>query len=105
MLRFGKREFYGAKIVIKILHVNVDNTVISKLVTTKNLLSIGLDIESILSTGLKVIRPLVLILTKMSGYVETFKDKDGEKNQNDKLMSFCKYDGKLLQKYKTIFEL
>ena len=95
----------GAKIIINILHVNVDNIVISKLTETKNLLSIGLDIESILSTGLKVIRPLVLILTKMRGYVETFKDKDGEKNQNDKLMSLCKYDGKLLEKCKNIFEL
>ena len=29
----------------------------------------------------KVIRPLVLILSKMSGYVKTFKVKDGDKNK------------------------
>ena len=28
----------------------------------------------------KIIRPLVLILPKMSGYVKTFKGKDGDKN-------------------------
>ena len=34
-----------------------------------------------------VIRPLVLILSKMSGYVKTFKDKSKDKNENNKLMS------------------
>ena len=33
------------------------------------------------------IRPLVLILPKMSGYVKTFKVKDGYKDKNNKLMS------------------
>ena len=36
----------------------------------------------------KVIRPLFLILPKMSGYVKTFKVKHGDKNKNNKLMSF-----------------
>ena len=46
--------------------------------------------------------PLNLILPKMSGYVKTFKFKEGDKDKNNKLMSFCKDDEKLLEKYKTI---
>ena len=38
----------------------------------------------------------------MSGYVKTFKVKDGDKDQNAKLMSFCIDDEKLLEKYKAI---
>ena len=39
----------------------------------------------------------------MSGYVKTFKVKDGDKNKNNKLISF-RIDGeKLLEKYKTIW--
>ena len=52
---------------IKIWDVNVDNIVISKLVKTKtnSKLLIGyLD---------KAIRPLVLIMPKISGYVKTIK--------------------------------
>ena len=37
----------------------------------------------------KVMRPLVLIMLKMSGYVKTFKVKDGDKGKNKKAMSFC----------------
>ena len=36
----------------------------------------------------KVIRPLNLILPKMSGYVTTLKVKDGDKDKNNKLISF-----------------
>ena len=49
-------------------------------------------------------RPLVLILPKTGGYVETFKDEDGDKSKNkdNNLMSF-RIDGeRLLEKYKTI---
>ena len=35
--------------------------------------------------------------------VETFKDQDGNKNKNNKLMSLRKDDDKLLKKYKTIW--
>ena len=49
----------------------------------------------------EVITPLVLISPKMGGYVKTFKVKNGDKD-NYKLMSFHIYDGKLLEKYKTI---
>ena len=38
----------------------------------------------------------------MSGYVETFKVKDGDKDKNNKLMSFCIDDEKLLVKNKAI---
>ena len=40
----------------------------------------------------------------MSGYVQTFKNKDGDKdkNKNNKLMPFCINGDKPLEKYKTI---
>ena len=47
----------------------------------------------------KVIRTLVLILIKMSGYIGRFKVKD----KNNKLVSFRIDNKKLLQKYKTIW--
>ena len=37
----------------------------------------------------------------MSGYVNPFKVKHGDKDKSNKLMSFHKYVGKLLEKYKT----
>ena len=48
-------------------------------------------------------RPLVLILPKMSGYVKTFKVKDRDKYKNKKLISFPINDEKLLENYKTIW--
>ena len=98
MLRFGetnvtKEKFDAAKKIIKIWDVNVDNIVISKLVKTKTnskyLIGIKFD---------KAIRPLVLIMPKMSGYVKIFKVED----KNSKLMSFRIDDEKLLEKYKAI---
>ena len=44
-----------------------------------------------------VLRPLVLILFKMSGYVKAFKDK------TNKLLSFCTDDHEVLEKYKIIW--
>ena len=38
----------------------------------------------------------------MSGYVKTFKAKDGDKDKNNKLMSFRINDENLLEKYKGI---
>ena len=99
MVRFGEKEiakekFYAAKKPIKIWDVNVDNIVISKLVKTKTnskyLIGIKFD---------KAIRPLVLIMPKMSGYVKIFKFKE----EDNKLMSFCRDDEKLLEKYKAIW--
>ena len=47
----------------------------------------------------KDIRPLVLVMPKMSGYVKTFKVKD----KTNKLMLFRINDKKLLEKYNTIW--
>ena len=63
---------------IKIWDVNVHNIVISKLVETKNICKYLIGYLG------AVIRPLVLILPKINGYVKTFKDKDGDKNKNNK---------------------
>ena len=54
---------------IKIRYVNDGNIVISKLVETKT------NSKYLIGYLDKVIRPLVLIMTKMSGYVKTFKVK------------------------------
>ena len=40
------------------------------------------------------------MLPKMSGYVKTFKVTDGDKDKDNKLMSFCINDEKLLEKKK-----
>ena len=50
----------------------------------------------------KGIRPLVLIMPKISGYVKTFKVKEGVKDKSIKLMTFCIDGEKLLGKYKFI---
>ena len=64
--------------------VNVDNIVISKVVKTKT------NSKYLIGYFDKDIKPLVLIMLEMSGYVETFKVKDGHRNKNNKLMSFRK---------------
>ena len=46
-------------------------------------------------------RPLVLILPKMNGYVKTFKNNDGDKNKNNKQMYLRIDDDKLLEEYRT----
>ena len=71
MLIFGetkviKEKFYAAKEPIKLRDVNVDNIVISRLVKTKT------NSKRLIRYLDKAIRPLVLIMTKMSGFV---KDK------------------------------
>ena len=43
-------------------------------------------------------RSLVFIMPKMSGYVKTFKVKDGDQDKNNKLMSFHIDDENLLLK-------
>ena len=47
----------------------------------------------------KTIRPLVLIMPKMGGYVKTLKVKEG----NNKLIIFRIDDEKLLERYTTIW--
>ena len=50
----------------------------------------------------KAIKSLVLVMPKISGYAETFKVKDGDKDKINKLTSLGIYDEKLLQKYRAI---
>ena len=82
-MRFGERErererereiaeekFDAAKIRIKIWDINVDNIVISKLVKTE---TISKYLIGYLDNA---IRPLILIMPKMSVYVTTFKIKE-----------------------------
>ena len=47
----------------------------------------------------KVIRPLVLILIKLNGYVKIFKVKVADKDKNNKLLSFHIDVGNLLETY------
>ena len=51
----------------------------------------------------KVIRPLVLILIKLNGYVKVFKVKVADKDKNNKLRSFHIDVDNLLEKYWTIW--
>ena len=90
MVKLGDREtakerFYSAKRPIKTWKVNVDNIVISKFVNTKT------TSKYLIGYLDKTIRPLVLKMPKMSGYVKTFKVKE----KNNKLISFCIDDEKL----------
>ena len=92
--KYIKKKFYAPKKPIKICEANFDNIVASKLIERKSnskyLIGIKFD---------KAIRPLVLIMPKMSGYVKIFKFKE----EDNKLMSFCRDDEKLLEKYKAIW--
>ena len=51
--------------------------------------------------GIKTVRPLVLIMPKMGGYLNIFNVKEGGKN--NKLMSSCVEYEKLLEKYEAIW--
>ena len=98
MLRFGqtkieKENFYAAKKPIEMWDVNVDNIVISKLVTRK------INSKYFIGYLDKDIKPLVLIMSKKSRYFKTFKVE----NKINKLMSFCINDEKLLETYKAIW--
>ena len=91
--QIAKEKFNAAKKPLKIWDVNVDNIVISKLVKTKT------NSKYLIGYLDKHVRPLVLIMPKMSGYFKTFNVED----KSNKLMSFCIDDEKLLQKYKAIW--
>ena len=97
-MRFGDKKvaeemFYAAKETIKIWDVNVDNIVIPKLVKTKT------NSKYLIGYSDKVIRALILIMPKMSGYVKTFQVEV----KKSKLMSFRIDDEKLLEKYKAVW--
>ena len=87
MLRIGETKATKKKSFMlqkNLWDVNVDNIVISKVVKTKT------NSKYLIGYFDKDIKPLVLIMLEMSGYVETFKVKDGHRNKNNKLMSFRK---------------
>ena len=73
----------------------VDSIIISNLIETKN------NSKYLIGYLDKVIGPLVLIIPKLSGYVNTFKVKNGDRN--NRFMYFHKNDGKLLENYRTIW--
>ena len=87
------------KKTIKTWVVDVNNIVTSELIEREN------NSKYFIGYLNDAIRPLVLILPKLSEYLRTFNDKDRhtDKNKNDKLISFHIYDIKLLEKYKTIW--
>ena len=78
---------------MKIWDFNVHNGVISKLVKTKT------NTKYLIGYSDKFIRPLVLIMPKMSGYVKIFKVE----GKISKLKSFRIDDEVLLEKYKSIW--
>ena len=71
--------------------------IISKLVELKN------NFNYLIGYSYEVIRTLVLVLCKLSGYIKTSKDKGVDKNENNKLMSLHIGNDKLLEEYKTIW--
>ena len=91
MLRFAKVNKSSRKIILwckksKVWDVEVGDIVISKLIERKN------NSKCLIKYLDEVIRPIVLILPKMSRYVKTFKDK------NENLMSYhTDNDDKLLE--------
>ena len=90
----AKEMFLAVKRPKKTWKVNAENTVISKLVKTKT------NSNYLIGTKFdKAIVPLVLIMSKVSGYVKLFKVKEGD----NKLMSFSIDNEKLLKKYKAIW--
>ena len=81
-----------------IWNVVIDNIVISKLVETKT------SYKYLIGYLDKVIRPLILLLPKISDHIKTFKIvKDVDKDKNNKLISFCKDDEKLFKKHETFW--
>ena len=49
------------------------------------------------------VRPLALILPKMNECVKIFEVKDGDKDKNNELISFCINDEKLLKNIKPFW--
>ena len=74
----AKEKFYATKRPIKIWDIKVDNIVISISAKTKT------NSKYLIGYLDKAIRPLVLIMPQTSGYVKTFKVKEGD----NKLFSY-----------------
>ena len=79
----------------KILNLRNVILLISKLIEKKN------NSKCLIGYLDKAIRPLVLIMPQISGYVKTFKVED----ENSKLMSFGTDDETILEKYYYIEKL
>ena len=92
MQRIIRINFDFCIIVKNIWDVNVDTIVIAKLVENKT------NSKYLIRCLDKVIRPLVFVLLKMSGYVRTFKVKNGDEDKNIKLISFRIDNEKLSEK-------
>ena len=75
------------------MDLNVDNIVISKLVKTKT------NSKYLVVYSEKTVRPLVLVMNKISRYIKTFKVEDKKR----KLIFLRIDDKKLSQKYKAIW--
>ena len=97
MRKIAKERNYTAKKPMKISDANVGNIVISKLVFKKTYSKYLIGYLD------KAIRPLVLIMSKMSGQVKKFKVNDRKKDKNNELMSLSIGDEKLLEKYKVVW--
>ena len=67
--KLAKEEFKGAKKPLNIWDVNINNIVVSQLISTKT------HYKYLIRYLDKVIRLLLLILPKMSGYVKKIKLK------------------------------
>ena len=74
------------KKAIKIWDINVNNVVTSKLFLKKN------NSKYLVGYLDKVLRSIVLIFSIMRGYVKIFKVQDGDKDKNNRLISFCVID-------------
>ena len=92
--KIAQEKVYAGKKPKEIWDANVANIVISKLVKTKP------NSKYLIGTKFnKAIRTLDFIMPKISGYIEIFKVKEGEKDKNNKFMSFHIDDEKLLEKH------
>ena len=83
---------------MKIWYIKVDKIVISKLAKTKTNSTYVIGIKTY-----KTVRPLVLIMPKMGGYLNIFKVKEGDRDKNNKLITVRIECEKLLGKYKAIW--
>ena len=90
-------EFYGAEKPVMFGMLMLKNIVISNLIEIKN------NSKYLMGYLDEVVRPLVSVLPEESGYVKTFKVKDGDKDKNSKLISLHINHSKLLENYKAIW--
>ena len=74
--------------------LNLDNIVISKVIKIKTFSKYLIEYLDI------VMKPIFLIIPKISKYVKKFNVNGGDKNKNNKMMPFRVIDEKLLENYK-----